>query len=235
MRVLGIIPARGGSKGVPNKNRRLLAGKPLIQYSIESARACAAINDLVTTSDCPAILSLAESLGCPALPRPAELADDAAPMLPVVQHALRARGPRGPFDAVCLLQPTNPFRRPEEISACVTLLSRHQEATAVVSVREIPKTFHPSWAFVKDADGYAVRAVDAPLPTGRQALPEAYFRDGTIYLTRAEVVLAGSLYGDRLLPWVASSQPYVNIDTMEDWAAAEQAIGAQNNAICESA
>src|SRR4051812_8491949 len=109
MRVLGLIPARGGSKGVPRKNLRPLCGKPLLQYTVEASRSASALGLVVLSTEDDEIAELGRTLGVRVLPRPAALAADDTPMLPVAQHAvvaLEAEGSR--WDAVCLLQPTCP-------------------------------------------------------------------------------------------------------------------------------
>src|SRR4051812_42339110 len=112
MAVLALIPARGGSKGVPRKNIRALAGKPLLDYTIEAAGAARLVDAIVVTTDDEEIAAVARAGGAsvPFL-RPAALAQDTTPTLPVVQHALGELSRSGQeFNAVCLLQPTNPFR-----------------------------------------------------------------------------------------------------------------------------
>src|ERR1035437_5503200 len=123
-RVLGVIPARGGSKGLPRKNIRVLAGKPLLAYTAEEALAARRLIRVVLTTDAEEIAEGGRQWGIevPFL-RPAELAEDDTPTLPVVQHAVRWLEQRGDsFDRVCLLQPTDALRRAEHIDACIELL-----------------------------------------------------------------------------------------------------------------
>src|SRR5262245_8678855 len=119
MRVLAVIPARGGSKGVPRKNVKLLAGKPLIGYSIEAANQSKKIDLCLVSTDDPEIIETARNFGADVLPRPAHLAEDATPMAPVIEHVLHERGTG--FDILLLLQPTCPQRTGSDIDAALKL------------------------------------------------------------------------------------------------------------------
>src|SRR5262249_19025072 len=139
MKVLGLIPARGGSKGVPRKNIRLLCGKPLLQYTAEAALAALRLSSFILSTEDEEIVEIGRFCGLetPFL-RPSELAEDDTPMLYVVQHALRWMENNGRcFDAVCLLQPTNPLRRAEDIDACIELLEA-SDADAVMTILPVP-------------------------------------------------------------------------------------------------
>jgi len=161
--------------------------------------------------------------------RPAELAQDATPSLAVLQHALRWLEARGDcYGAVCLLEPTAPFRAENEIDACVELLC-DSGADAVVTVRRVPDEFNPHWTYLRDQDGYLRLSTGDATPLGRrQDLPPAYHRDGSVYATRRDVVLErNSLYGNRLVGYLVDGTPRVNIDTPADWARAEELIIAR--------
>jgi CMP-N-acetylneuraminic acid synthetase len=229
MRVLGLVPARGGSRGVPRKNLRPLAGKPLLQWTAESALAARQLARVVLSTEDPEIAAAGRSCGLEVpFARPAELAADDTPTLLVVRHALLALEAGGDrFDAVCLLQPTSPLRRAEDIDACVDLLVA-SGADAVVSVRPIPTEHHPRWAYLVDGDGFLrLASGEAEPPARRQELEPAYHRDGMVYVTRRDVVLRGSLYGARVAPYrVAAARPALNIDTAADWERAEALIGS---------
>lgn len=218
MRVLGLIPARGGSKGVPRKNLADVGGRPLIAFSIETGMAAAQIDRLVVSTDDNEIAEVARGLGADVpFMRPTDLADDVAPMLGVAQHALQTLAADGDmFDAVCLLQPTSPLRSSELIDDCISLLES-KEATSVVTVRSIPPEFNPAWAISIDGDGFASWAGGGRDPIGRrQDLPPAFHRDGLVYVTRSSTVLEGSLYGQKVVPALADAVPLCNVDTMED-------------------
>lgn len=224
MRVLGLIPARGGSKGIPGKNVRLLGGRPLLAWTAEAALASRRLSRVVLSTDDEAIAEAGRRCGLdvPFL-RPAGLALDDTPTLPVVRHALEtleAAGER--FDAVCLLQPTSPFRRAADIDACVAMLEE-RGLDAVVSVLPVPAEHNPHWVYF--ATGGLLRLAtgeDQPIPR-RQELPPAFHRDGSVYVTRSAVVMAGSLYGRRLGGYVMP-EAGVNLDTPADWERAERRI-----------
>lgn len=224
IRVLGLIPARGGSKGVPGKNIKLLAGKPLLAYTAAAALAAQHLSRVVLSTDDEQIAAVGRACGIevPFL-RPAELAQDHSPTLPVVQHALRALEAAGErFDAVCLLQPTNPLRRAVDIDACITLFAREQ-ADSVVTVLPVPAEYNPHWVYFRAADGSLRLSTgeSTPIPR-RQALPPAFHREGSVYVTRRDVILEeNSLYGQRVLGVELDPARSVNIDTPDDWAHAE--------------
>jgi CMP-N-acetylneuraminic acid synthetase len=226
-RVLGLIPARGGSKSVPRKNVRPLNGRPLLAYTAEAALAARRLTRVVLSTEDAEIASVGRALGLDVpFERPATLAEDDTPTLPVVQHALRSLEARGErYDLVCLLQPTMPFRDPGEIDGCIDLLER-RDADAVVTVRRVPTEYNPHWVYFMDA-GEALRlstGARSPIPR-RQALPAAFHRDGAVYVVRTSVVLEqGSLYGDRLYGYEVDSPRRANIDTLDDWDRAERLL-----------
>ncbi len=218
MKILGLIPARGGSKGIPRKNLRELAGRPLIAHTIAVAKACGALNQIVVSTEDSEIARVAEESGArvPFI-RPAELALDETPTLPVVLHAIDAL--REPFDAVCLLQPTQPFRESEDIEEAVKALENDPAATSVISVSEVPAEFHPNWVYRVEGGGYLRLYSGATQPPPRrQDLAPAYYRNGSIYLTKTQTLQRGSLYGSKALAFF--TDPGVNLDTEDDWRAA---------------
>ena len=223
MRVLGLIPARGGSKGVSRKNVRLLGGKPLVQWTIDAALAARALASVVVSTDDEEIALIGRGLGAsvPFL-RPVELAADDTPTLPVVQHAvhwLEQRGDR--FDAICLLQPTSPFRTSLEIDACVELLAS-SDADAVLTIREVPQEYNPHWVYFREHDGSLRLSTGESQPVARrQLLPAAFHREGSVYVTRRDVVVGGSLYGSRVIGYEILRTNTINIDTPQDWLRAE--------------
>lgn len=224
MRVLGIVPARGGSKGIPGKNVRPLGGKPLLVHTAEAALAARRLTRVVLTTDDEGIAEIGRGCGLevPFL-RPAELAMDDTPTLPVLQHVVTALEKTGDrFDAVCLLQPTSPFRRAGDIDGCIELLET-AGLDAVVSVLPVPPEHNPHWVYFRDGDGLLRLATgeDQPIPR-RQELPPAFHRDGSVYVTRRNVLMEGnSLYGKRLGGFLADSRS-VNLDTPADWERAER-------------
>ncbi|HET7563551.1 MAG TPA: acylneuraminate cytidylyltransferase family protein [Gemmatimonadaceae bacterium] len=234
MRVLGLIPARGGSKGVPRKNVRLLCGKPLLQYTAEAAFGASRVTHVVLSTDDEEIAAVGRQCGLDVpFVRPAELARDDTPMLPVVQHAIRAVEARdGRFDAVCLLQPTNPMRTSAQIDACIEMLET-SDADSVVTVLPVPAEYNPHWVYFRSADGALRLSTGETQPIARrQALPAAYHREGSVYVARRDVVIQeNSLYGARTLGYEVEAESSVNIDDMSDWARAEALL---SGALCAS-
>jgi len=231
LRTLGVIPARGGSKGVPRKNIRRLHGRPLLQYTAEAALRACLLERVVLTTDDAEVAEVGRRCGLevPFL-RPAELARDETPMLPVVQHALRHAEEGGErFDAVCLLQPTSPLRTAGQIDACVRLLAE-SGADSVVTVLPVPPEHNPHWVYFRGADGLLRLSTGEATPIGRrQDLPPAFHREGSVYVTRRDVVLEqGSLYGGRVVGYLLEPERSVNIDCMEDWERAEQLLCGVN-------
>jgi len=227
MRVVGIIPARGGSKGVPRKNIRPLGGRPLLAYTAEAALAASRLSRVILSTEDEEIAAIGRSCGLEVpFRRPAELAQDETPTLPVVQHAIRSLEELGDrFDAVCLLQPTHPLRLPGDIDACIELLER-TAADAVVTVLPVPAEHNPHWVYFQAPDGSLRLSTGerAPIPR-RQALPQAFHREGSVYVTRRDVVSEGnSLYGHKLVGYQISPERSINIDTSEDWERAERLL-----------
>ena len=226
MRVLGVVTARGGSKGIPGKNVRPLGGRPLLAWTAEAALAARRLSRVVLTTDDERIAEVGRACGLevPFL-RPAELAQDDTPTLPVLRHAvaeLERAGDR--FDAVCLLQPTSPFRRAGDIDGCIELLGS-AGLDAVVSVLPVPPEHNPHWVYFRDGDGLLRLATgeEQPIPR-RQELPPAFHRDGAVYVTRRDVLMEGnSLYGKRLGGYLTDPRS-VNLDTPEDWERAESLL-----------
>ena len=145
MKVLGVITARGGSKGIPGKNLKLLGGRPLIAYTIDAAQQSNALDRLILSTDDPAIAEAARALGCevPFL-RPPELARDDTPHLPVMQHAVEWLAAHDSYhpDLVLILQPTSPLRRAEHMREAVSL-AQTSAADSVVGVSAVPVHYHP--------------------------------------------------------------------------------------------
>ncbi len=224
MKLLGIIPARAGSKGVPGKNTKSLGGKPLIAYTIESAKQSSLI-DIIVSTDSEEIAAIALERGA-AIPfmRPAELATDSAKSIDVVIHAVQEMQKQGKqYDAVVLLQPTNPFRPSGFIDKAINLF-RENNCDALVSVLPVPHEYNPHWVFEPDANGYLhIATGDATIIPRRQELPKAFYRDGCIYITRTDVLLSQqSFFGKTLCYIEADPALHVNIDTLEDWELAEK-------------
>ncbi len=224
-KVLAVIPARGGSKGVPRKNVRPLCGRPLISYTIECANA---VRDLfyriVVSTDDQEIASVAQQYGADVpFIRPAELARHDSPAIPVIQHAVRWMEAHDcmRLDWVCLLQPTEPFRTPDDIRRCLDL-GLAGGCDSVISVVQVFAT-HP--ILMKRIEGGRLLpfSVEEKEGTRRQDYrPAAYMRNGAVYLTRRDVLMeTGSLWGKIIRPYVMPLEQSVSIDTELDLKLAE--------------
>ena len=225
MQVLGIIPARGGSKGIPGKNQALLAGRPLIAYTFDAARASRTLTRTILTTDSEAIAALAHgtNIEVPFL-RPAALAADDTPMIAVLHHALVALpGPRP--DIVVLLQPTSPLRRAAHIDEAVELL-QHSGADSVVSVVEVPHNFTPASLMRLESGRLYPLAANASL--FRQEKPRLFARNGPAVLAmRAAVIESGQLYGPDTRPLVMDRGASLDIDDAFDLELAEALMAHQ--------
>lgn len=222
--ILGLIPARGGSKGIPRKNIKLLGGKPLIQWTIDTAKACWGIKSLVVSTDDEEIARTVRG-DARVLMRPRELARDDTPMLDVIHHAIAACELKGD-DIVLLLQPTSPFRSRAQIRHAIALLEE-DNCDSVVSVREIPTKYAPEWALERGpgfAGGRWVVGGDTR-PTRRQDLKPTYYRDGEIYAFKAFGYKDFPLIGRVILQQIDDHEP-CNLDEPEDWAEAERRVAS---------
>lgn len=233
MRVLGIIPARGGSKGVPRKNIKLLCGQPLMAYTVHAAQAAKHLTQIVLSTEDEEIASVGRSLGLDVpFMRPADLATDVTPTLDVLLHVVSELETLGQFyDAICLLQVTNPMRKTQHIDDCIALLESDPKASSVISVLPVPTEYNPHWVYQTTSDG-ALRLFtgeSTPIPR-RQALPPAFHREGSVYVVRRDVLMnEKTLYGERVLGYSMENQDCCNIDTMDDWHDAERRLCGKMN------
>ena len=223
MKVLEVIPARGGSKGVPKKNVKLLGGKPLIAYSIEAARAAKRLTRVIVSTDDEEIAEVSRRWGADApFLRPAELATDAAKAVPVIQHALEEMEGRDDqvYDAVMMLQPTTPFRTGADIDRAIEILEK-TGADSVISVVDV-EGHHPArMKYLEDGRLIDPDFCEAYENQPRQELRPMYLRNGMIYLTRREVMRSGSFKGSDCRALIVETHRSVNIDTPLDFELAE--------------
>jgi CMP-N,N'-diacetyllegionaminic acid synthase len=231
MKVLGVIPARGGSKGIPMKNLAPLCGRPLLAYTADAVKESKKLTRTIVSTDDERIADCARSLGLEVpFMRPSWLAADDAPMLPVLKHAITAMRTDG-FDAdmVVLLQPTSPLRRGEHIDAAVVWLQRVR-GDSVVSVVAVPHQFNPT-SIMRVEEGLLKPFLDGPPATRRQDKPQLFARNGPAVLAvHTRVVEGGSLYGDESWPLLMTVEDSVDIDTPWDLRLAESIIAARVNA-----
>ena len=227
--VLGIVPARGGSKGVPGKNVRPLAGHTLLEYTARAARDSGVLDRVILSTDAPEIAEAGRRAGLevPFL-RPAALAADDTPMLPVIQHALDEIVRNGWLaDIVVLLQPTSPLRRPDHIRDAVNLL-RETNADSVVTVVEVPRHLSPDYVMRIEDGRLKPFLPDGLRITRRQDARPAYSRDGTVYaFRRSTLERFGGIYGDDCRPLLIDARESLSIDTQDDWDEAERVLAAR--------
>lgn len=231
-KVLALIPARGGSKGIPGKNIKLLAGKPLIHYTLECAIAAKIFDRIVVSTDSPEIAAAASLPGIDVpFMRPPALAGDETAMLDVIDHALAELEKSGFTPAiVALLQPTSPLRSVEALRSAIQKLQESPELDSVVSVREVPPHFSPHYVMKLDSQGYLSLYLDQESAlTRRQDAPKAYSRTGGMYVFRVSSLHAhGDIYGKHCLPVIVPPKEAVNIDTMDDWEEAEGILASKS-------
>ncbi|WP_341214778.1 acylneuraminate cytidylyltransferase family protein [uncultured Wocania sp.] len=227
MKILGLIPARGGSKGIPNKNRKVLNGKPLLQYTIEAALCSKLLSRVVFSSEDETLIKLAKSMKVDVpFVRPSKFSKDNSGTLEVVQHAIKKLADEGEtYDAVCLLQVTNPFRTSEFIDEAIKKF-KTSGADTLLSVLKVPHEYNPHWTFKVSKSGHIKLATgENQIIKRRQDLPDAYHRDGAIYLIKTDTILKqNTLYGKTISYIESNPNRYINIDTAKDWDKAEEMV-----------
>ncbi len=231
MNILGLIPARGGSKGVPRKNIKLLHGKPLLCYTAHAALGASGLSRVVLSTEDEEIAQIGKNCGLdvPFL-RPAELARDDTPSLPVIQHAVRILEENGnPIDAICLLQPTSPFRDAAVIESCLELFVK-RGADTLITILPVPEKYNPYFIYLKDMDGSLKYCMgDETKAVRRQDVDPAFLREGSVYVMKRSVIMEqNSIYGKHIVGCPVAPDKSINIDTMEDWQAAERFLKEQN-------
>jgi CMP-N,N'-diacetyllegionaminic acid synthase len=215
--VLGVVPARGGSKGVARKNLRVVAGRPLLAYTADAVHASARLTRTIVSTDDPEIADAARELGLDVpFMRPPALAADDTLMLPVLQHAVRAMADEGfAADVVVLLQPTSPLRRGAHIDAAVALLES-SGADSVVSVIEVPHQFNPA-SVMRLEGGRLTPFLPGPPVLRRQDKPRVFARNGpAVAAIRSRVLESGSLYGDDTRAVVMAPEESIDVDGTAD-------------------
>ena len=220
--VLAVIPARGGSKGIPRKNMRLMHGKPLIAYAIENALMCDGVCDVVISSDSEEILAFARQYnGVLGLDRESQLAQDAITLDPVVYDAvLRAEEDRGiAYDVVITLQPTSPLLTIYTLESALSYFLESGVDT-IISVVNAP---HLSW---KKQDGKCVPAYEKRL--NRQQLPANYLETGAFLITKRSCVTPESRLGESIAVYEVPENESTDIDTREDWVVCEAVLSRKD-------
>ena len=233
MKVLGLITARGGSKSIPGKNIKDLAGKPLIAWTIEAAKESGVLDRVILSTDDKEIARVARECGCEVpFMRPHDLSGDETPHVPVIQHALSWLKENEEYvpDYVMLLQPTSPTRRPFHIQGAVACAKKFPDADSVLSITKIPVSYNSGKSMM--LDGGKLRLCNGdPIykrTARRQDLSDEYCSAGFIFLAKTELLTGAdpNLYGEHTLPYEIESKYLVDIDEPEDWLIAEAKMRA---------
>lgn len=220
MNIISIIPARGGSKGIPRKNIKLLNGKPLISYSIDASNSCSLIDETYVSTEDAEISEISKGNNAEVIERPDELAGDDSSSIDVILHVLDYLENRGELpDLFVLLQPTSPLRTSEDIEASINLFLE-SDCDSLVSVCELD---HRSLLNFSLEDGFLVQNNNEALfNSRRQDIPTHYSLNGAIYITTPEFIRKNkSFYSDKTIPHVMSKEKSIDIDTSFDFKLAE--------------
>ena len=235
LKLLAYIPARSGSKAVPNKNIMPIKNVPLLSYSLYCAMDCleqGLFSDVLLSTDSVSYLKIAEQLGYyEKYLRPREFALDSSPTIDGIIHALdylKTKDKR--YDAVMILQPTAPFRTSDHVKTAIDLLENHPEATCVTGLKKLGDV-HPA-RIKKLVDAlwlhpYCKNVVEKE-PSRRQDFnPEAYIRNGTIYLTPIHIIKRGLIRGERPIGFVMPEENSINVDDHMDFVIAKSTLDYQ--------
>jgi len=222
LKILGIIPARGGSKGIPCKNIKKLAGKPLIEYTISNALKSKKIDKVLVSTDSKKIANISKKLGAqvPFL-RPNELSNDTSKTIDVVKHALKFLHERESYipEIVVILQPTSPFRSSRLIDKSVTLLM-NSNSSSVISVSKV-KT-HPYSSFSLKNKHLLPFSTDFEKHHRRQSMPVLYHPTGSIYTFWNKIIKKhDSIYGKKIIPLIEKEGTFIDIDSPFDFSFSE--------------
>jgi CMP-N-acetylneuraminic acid synthetase len=228
--VLALIPARGGSKSIPRKNIRSLAGFPLIAYSIAAGLAAETVDRVIVSTDDEEIARIALEFGGEApFIRPLSLAMDNTPDLPVFEHALAWLDENEGYQPQIIVQlrPTSPFRRTWHIDQAVLRLIERPEADAVRTVCVPFQNPFKMWKI--DPDGFLQPLIDIGVPEAynlpRQVLPDIYWQTGYVDAVWADTILTKhSMTGEAILPLLISAEEWIDIDSPDDWRRAERLL-----------
>ncbi len=222
-KILAIIPARGGSKGIPQKNIKELAGKPLIAWTIEEAKKSKYITRLILSSEDEDIINVAKQYDCEVpFVRPIDLAQDDTPGIVPILHAIQ-QCPG--YDYVLSLQPTSPLRTVEDIDGCIEFIML-QNAEFCVSVTEPDKS--PYWMYTLDDEKMKPLINQEQLPLRRQDLPSVYALNGAIYVAQVEALIQSkSFLTEKTKAYIMASNKSLDIDTKLDFEICNYLINHQ--------
>lgn len=231
-KIVAIVPARSGSKGITKKNIRSFDGHPLLGYTIKNAIKSGIFDKVFLTTDCEEMASIGRKYGAEVpFIRPKEFATDTSAMIDVIKHALNEIIANNYLpDIIILLQPTSPFRRNQDIVSALALMQDNPKSDSVISVELVPQHYSPHYV-VKINNNKTIEHFmpNSSTITRRQDTPLAYTRNGQFYIIKCSTIMKKkSIYGDQCLPYITSHNA-VNLDTEEDWLDAMNMLDKHNN------
>lgn len=227
-KIIGVIPARGGSKGIPGKNIKPCAGKPLIGYTIEAAQQSELLDGCIVTTDDQDIARVAREFGADVpFMRPAELATDTARGIDVMMHAYTwACDHRGNYDYCMLLQPTSPMRTAHDIDEAIRMAVDH-DADSVMSMYELIDMSLPKMKVIREHRIYPLLQDEGTTTQQRNAAEPIYKRNCAIYLTKGNILMNGNLFGEAQYAYVMPNERSVDINEPFDFELAELLLNKQ--------
>jgi len=225
LKIVCVIPARGGSKSLPKKNIIPLNGTPLLCYSVDYSLKSSLISETVVSTDSQEIASAALDCGAEVpFIRPAEFAQDDTRDYPVIRHALNFFEDNNQiFDLYVLLRPTSPLRPPGLIEKAVSIMKKNSHATSVRSVTQIKEHPYRAWRIHPDGriSGFVQYELE-PYNIPRQELPDVYFQTGDIEVIRRQTIIDGSISGENVYPLIINYDDMIDIDSQSDFDRAEK-------------
>jgi CMP-N,N'-diacetyllegionaminic acid synthase len=230
-RIIGIITARGGSKGIPGKNIKDLAGKPLIAYSIEAVKKSSLLTRVILSTDSDDIIEVAKQYGADIpFKRPAELAEDKSTSMSVAQHALRwlKENDKENYDYLMILQPTSPLRLGSDIDESIRIAVEN-DADSVMSMVELEDFSVKKIKVIKDGLILPWQEEEGSESSRRQDIGRVYKRNCAIYLTKTEYIEKGDLFGEKSYAYIMPENRSVDINRLVDFELAEFWLNKNNN------
>ena len=224
MKILGIIPARAGSKRVPNKNKRLLNGKELVRYTIETCIESKLLTKIVVSSDDLDILNIAKNYTeVIALERPEEISQDKSLALEFVHHALKSLNEN--YDIVVIIQVSSPFTQAIDIDQTINVLLENDQAKSAASVVKLDHALQPSKIkLIKQGQLISYFKDEADKMIAHE-LPELYIRNGSVYVSRVETIRSGNIITEPCMAYVMPRERSLDINDEMDWGLAEYMMG----------
>jgi CMP-N,N'-diacetyllegionaminic acid synthase len=222
-KILGVITARGGSKGIQGKNIKLLAGKPLIAYTIEAAKASKYLTRFIVSSDDPKIIEVSKKYGADVpFVRPLELARDQSTSIEVVQHGLNwlKENQNESYEYLMILQPTSPLRTTQDIDECIKKII-DTDADSIMSMKELTDFSVKKIKRIEDDLILPWMEEEGSWTSSRQNMKKVYKRNCAIYLTKTELIMKGDLFGKISRPYIMPEERSIDINQSVDFELAD--------------